>query len=136
MRTILMAGIALTVSLIGPAAVADATAERAMLDRIERPQVCGPAVSANTGTPVADMVMVDGFGTGGFAIDTAVPEAQAWFNHGVRLRWAFEHKESVRAFRKARLLDQPAACVPGARPGRSAPISTVAAMTTTARPPL
>ena len=105
MRTILMAGVALTVSLIGPAAVADATAERAMLDRIERPQVCGPAVSANTGTPVADMVMVDGFGTGGFDIDTAVPEAQAWFNHGVRLRWAFEHKESVRAFRKARLLD-------------------------------
>ncbi|WP_292028070.1 hypothetical protein [Brevundimonas sp. UBA2416] len=105
MRTILMAGVALTVSLIGPAAVADATAERAMLDRIERPQVCGPAVSANAGTPVADMVMVEGFGTGGFAIDTAVPEAQAWFNHGVRLRWAFEHKESVRAFRKARLLD-------------------------------
>ena len=105
MRTILMAGVALTVSLIGPAAVADATAERAMLDRIERPQVCGPAVSANTGTPVADMVMVEGFGTGGFTVDTTVPEAQAWFNHGVRLRWAFEHKESVRAFRKARLLD-------------------------------
>ena len=105
MRTVLMAGVALTASLIGPAGVADATAERAALDRIERPQVCGPAVSANSGTPVADMVMVDGFGTGGFTIDTAVPEAQAWFNHGVRLRWAFEHKESVRAFRKARLLD-------------------------------
>lgn len=105
MRTILLAGAALTVSFTGPAAVADATAERAMLDRIERPQVCGPAVSANTGTPFADMVMVEGFGTRGFAVDTAVPEAQAWFNHGVRLRWAFEHKESVRAFRKARLLD-------------------------------
>lgn len=36
---------------------------------------------------------------------TSSPEAQAWFNHGVRLRWAFEHGESVRAFRKARLLD-------------------------------
>lgn len=105
MRTILMAGVAMTAALIGPAAVADATSERAALNRIERPQVCGPAVSANTGTPVADMVMVDGFGTGGFVVDTAVPEAQAWFNHGVRLRWAFEHKESVRAFRKARLLD-------------------------------
>ena len=105
MRTFVLAGAALAVSLIGPAAVADATAERAMLDRIERPQVCGPAVSANTGTPVADMVMVDGFRTGGFDIGTTVPEAQAWFNHGVRLRWAFEHKESVRAFRKARLLD-------------------------------
>lgn len=105
MRTVLLAGAALTVSLFGPAAVADATAERAALDRVERPQVCGPAVPADEGAPVADMVMVDGFGTGGFAIDTVNPEAQAWFNHGVRLRWAFEHKESVRAFRKARLLD-------------------------------
>jgi hypothetical protein len=131
MRTILMAGVALTVSLIGPAAVADATAERAMLDRIERPQVCGPAVSANTGTPVADMVMVEGFGTGGFVVDTAVLEAQAWFNHGVRLRWAFEHKESVRAFRKARLLDPTCGmCAWG-----EDPTSTAGAMTTTASPP-
>ncbi|MGZ9114280.1 MAG: hypothetical protein ACXW3K_06620, partial [Brevundimonas sp.] len=105
MRTMLMAGVALTTALIGPAAVADATADSAVRALIERPQVCGPADSANSGAPVADMVMVDGFGTGGFAIDTASPEAQAWFNHGVRLRWAFEHKESVRAFRKARLLD-------------------------------
>lgn len=104
MRTIWIAGVALTAALIGPAAVADATADNAVRDLIERPQVCGQAGSANTGTPVADMVMVDGFGTGGFVID-ASPEAQAWFNHGVRLRWAFEHKESVRAFRKARLLD-------------------------------
>lgn len=105
MRRLLMAGVALTAVLIGPAAVADATADRAVRDLIERPQVCGPANSVEAGTPVADMVMVDGFGTGGFTIDTANPEAQAWFNHGVRLRWAFEHKESVRAFRKARLLD-------------------------------
>ena len=105
MRSLLMAGVALAAVLIGPAAVADATAERAMLDRIERPQVCGPADPADAGTPVADMVMVAGFGTGGFVVDTAVPEAQAWFNHAVRLRWAFEHKESVRAFRRARLLD-------------------------------
>ncbi len=105
MRRLLMAGVALTAALIGPAAVADATADRAVRDLIERPRVCGPASSADAGTPVADMVMVDGFGTGGFTVDTANPEAQAWFNHGVRLRWAFEHKESVRAFRKARLLD-------------------------------
>lgn len=105
MRTILMAGVALTAALIGPAAVADATADSAVRSLLESPQVCGQAGSANSGTPVADMVMVDGFGAGGFTIDTANPEAQAWFNHGVRLRWAFEHKESVRAFRKARLLD-------------------------------
>jgi tetratricopeptide (TPR) repeat protein len=105
MRSVLMAGVALAACLVGPAALADATAERALRDRIERPQVCGPPVTAQSGTPVADMVMVDGFGTGGFPVDTANPEAQAWFDHGVRLRWAFEHKESVRAFRKARLLD-------------------------------
>lgn len=105
MRTILMAGVALTAALIGPAAVADATADSAVRSLLESPQVCGQAGSANSGTPVADMVMVDGFGSGGFDIGTTNPEAQAWFNHGVRLRWAFEHKESVRAFRKARLLD-------------------------------
>jgi len=105
MKRILLAGATLGAMMFGPAAVADATADRAVRDAIERPQVCGPATSALSGTPVADMVMVDGFGTGGFAIETVNPEAQAWFNHGVRLRWAFEHKESARAFRKARLLD-------------------------------
>ncbi|HZV83546.1 MAG TPA: hypothetical protein VFF48_01030, partial [Brevundimonas sp.] len=105
MRRILLAGVALGAALTGPAAVADATADRAARDLIERPQVCGPAVSANITDPAASMVMVDGFGTGGFPIDTRSTEAQAWFDHGVRLRWAFEHKESVRAFRKARLID-------------------------------
>lgn len=105
MRTMLLAGVALTGVLIGPAAVADATTERSALDLIARPQVCGPVGPIHTGAPVAEMVMVEGFGTGGFKVDTENAEAQAWFDHGVRLRWAFEHSESVRAFRKARLLD-------------------------------
>jgi tetratricopeptide (TPR) repeat protein len=105
MKRILMAGATLGALMFGPAAVADATADKAVRDAIERPQTCGRVGSALSGTPVADMVMVDGFGTGGFAIQTVTPEAQAWFNHGVRLRWAFEHKESARAFKKARLLD-------------------------------
>ena len=104
-RSVLMAAVAGAACLVGPVAVADASAERTLRDRIDRPPVCGPAAPIDAGTPVADMVMVDGFGTGGFAVDTTVPEAQAWFDHGVRLRWAFEHRESVRAFRKARLLD-------------------------------
>lgn len=105
MRGLLMCGVAMVTIMIGPSAVADATADRAVRDLIERPQVCGPPAGDDAGTPVAGMVMVDGFGTGGFEIATTNPEAQAWFNHGVRLRWAFEHTESVRAFRKARLLD-------------------------------
>lgn len=105
MRGLLMCGVAVATIMIGPSAVADATADRAVRDLIDRPQVCGPPAPNDEGAPVADMVMVDGFGTGGFEIATTNPEAQAWFNHGVRLRWAFEHSESVRAFRKARLLD-------------------------------
>jgi len=106
MRSLLTCGVAAVALMVAPSAVADATADRAMMDLIERPQVCGPGGAADlSGAPLADMVMVDGFGSGGFKIDTAVPEAQAWFDHGVRLRWAFEHGESVRAFRKARLLD-------------------------------
>lgn len=105
MRGLLMCGVAVATIMIGPSAVADATADRAVRDLIDRPQVCGPPAPNDEGAPVSDMVMVDGFGTGGFEIATTNPEAQAWFNHGVRLRWAFEHSESVRAFRKARLLD-------------------------------
>ncbi|MEM7044612.1 MAG: tetratricopeptide repeat protein [Pseudomonadota bacterium] len=40
-----------------------------------------------------------------FAITTDVPEAQAFFDQGLRLTYAFNHAEAVRAFRKAQLLD-------------------------------
>ncbi|MBJ7485977.1 hypothetical protein [Brevundimonas sp.] len=104
MRLKLLAFTAAAVCLAGPAAVADATADAAALALIENPQVCGRAGSAMTTDPVTAMVMVPGFGPATYAVD-ATPEAQAWFDHGVRLRWAFEHTESVRAFRKARALD-------------------------------
>jgi len=106
MRSLLMCGAAAATVLIGPSALADATADRPVMDLIERPRICGPGGADDVdGAPVAAMVMVDGFGSGGFRVDTANAEAQAWFDHGVRLRWAFEHGESVRAFRKARMLD-------------------------------
>ena len=105
MRLQLLALTAVAACLAGPAAVADATSDAAALALVNSPQVCGRAGSALVTAPIADMVMVEGFGTGGFRVDTASPEAQAWFDHGVRLRWAFEHKESVRAFRKARSID-------------------------------
>jgi len=106
MRLTMTAIAALTMAAAAPA-VADATIEGSLSDLIDNPVICASPDEAATaaGAPVAEMVMVDGFGTGGFRIDTANPEAQAWFNHGVRLRWAFEHTESVRAFQRARLLD-------------------------------
>lgn len=91
--------------LMAPIAVADATATAATLALITNPQVCGRVDAVGDVQPTADMVMVPGFGDESFAVDTKNPEAQAWFDHGVRLRWAFEHSESVRAFRKARQLD-------------------------------
>ena len=106
MRTTMTAVAALALAAAAPA-VADATVEGSLMSLIDSPILCAsPDDAADmAGAPVAEMVMVEGFGTGGFAIDTANPEAQAWFNHGVRLRWAFEHTESVRAFQRARLLD-------------------------------
>lgn len=91
--------------LIAPVAVADATATAATLALITNPQVCGRVGAVGDVQSTRDMVMAPGFGDEGFAVDTQNPEAQAWFDHGVRLRWAFEHSESVRAFRKARQLD-------------------------------
>ena len=104
MRLKLLAFTVATLALIGPAAVADATADKAVLDALDNAPQCGKVGSAMTTAPVADMVLVDGFGDEGYTVD-ANPEAQVWFNQGVRLRWAFEHTEAVRAFRKARALD-------------------------------
>lgn len=107
MRRILL-GLTAAACLAGPAAVADATTtgaeDAAALALIASPQVCGKVGSALSDDPVSSMVMAPGFGVETWTVD-ATPQAQAWFNHGVRLRWAFEHKESVRAFRKARALD-------------------------------
>ncbi|AQR61755.1 hypothetical protein BZG35_08880 [Brevundimonas sp. LM2] len=109
MRPRLLAFTAAMLCLAGPAALADATTAqadaRASAALIQSPKGCGRVGSALDAAPEADMVMVDGFGAARWTVDTDNPEAQAWFDHGVRLRWAFEHKESVRAFRKARTLD-------------------------------
>ncbi len=42
-----------------------------------------------------------GMGTGGFAIATANPQAQRWFDYGIKLFHAFYHDDARRAFDKA-----------------------------------
>ncbi len=109
MRSEFLAFTAVAICLSAPAAVADAS--RAAADAaasvalIQNPRGCGTVGSVLDAPSATDMVMVDGFGGATWVVDTVNPEAQAWFDHGVRLRWAFEHKESVRAFRKAQALD-------------------------------
>jgi len=53
----------------------------------------------------ANPVLVNDLGTLHYAITTSVPLAQQFFNQGLRLAYAFNHGEALRAFRKARTLD-------------------------------
>jgi tetratricopeptide (TPR) repeat protein len=50
-------------------------------------------------------VLVEGLGYAGLEPDSTNPEARAWFAQGVRLIWAFDETEAVRAFQEAQRLD-------------------------------
>jgi tetratricopeptide (TPR) repeat protein len=49
--------------------------------------------------------LYDNLGTLHFAITTSKPKAQAYFDQGLRLAFAFNHAEAARAFRAAQQLD-------------------------------
>ncbi len=49
--------------------------------------------------------LLTGYGTGGFKITTASPEAQAYFDNGMQLAHAFAHKAAIGAFKRAEQLD-------------------------------
>jgi tetratricopeptide (TPR) repeat protein len=50
-------------------------------------------------------MLFDGLGTTHRAVTTSVPEAQQYFDQGLRLMWAFNHDEATRSFAKAAALD-------------------------------
>ena len=50
-------------------------------------------------------MLYDSLGSHSYAITTKVPEAQRWFDQGLRLVYAFNHAEAQRAFREAARLD-------------------------------
>jgi tetratricopeptide (TPR) repeat protein len=52
-----------------------------------------------------DVPLFDGLGTLTFKVGTANAKAQAYFNQGLRLTFAFNHAEAQRAFREAQRLD-------------------------------
>ena len=59
-------------------------------------------------------VLLDGLGFAGLEADSASREARAWFAQGVRLIYAFDEAEAIRAFHKAQQLDPACAlCVFG-----------------------
>ena len=64
------------------------------------------AVTQHHEAATADQVpLYDNLGDHHYAIKTAVPQAQAYFDQGLRLYYAFNHAEAIRAFRKAQALD-------------------------------
>jgi pimeloyl-ACP methyl ester carboxylesterase/tetratricopeptide (TPR) repeat protein len=63
----------------------------------------GPARAQAADAPLAPEL--SGLGTLHFQVTTSVPRAQRFFDQGLRLLYAFNHPESVRAFREAARLD-------------------------------
>jgi tetratricopeptide (TPR) repeat protein len=53
----------------------------------------------------ANPPLADDLGTLHYPITTSVAQAQRFFDQGLRLAYAFNHREALRAFRKARTLD-------------------------------
>jgi tetratricopeptide (TPR) repeat protein len=56
-------------------------------------------------TSQARPVLYDSLGSYSYRITTASPDAQRWFDQGLRLVYAFNHSEAQRAFREAARLD-------------------------------
>jgi tetratricopeptide (TPR) repeat protein len=52
-----------------------------------------------------DVPLYDNLGDHHYGISTSVPKAQAYFDQGLRLYYAFNHAEAVRSFREAQRLD-------------------------------
>lgn len=53
----------------------------------------------------AEPELMDNLGSMHYPVTTSVPMAQKFFDQGLRLAYAFNHAEALRAFRKARTLD-------------------------------
>ncbi len=51
--------------------------------------------------PGEKLQISDGVGTGGFKVDTASADAQAWFDYGLQLSHAFYHADAIAAMKEA-----------------------------------
>jgi tetratricopeptide (TPR) repeat protein len=58
---------------------------------------------AKAQTPIAPLL--EGLGDHHFAVTTQVPKSQIFFDQGLRLTYAFNHSEALRAFKEAARLD-------------------------------
>jgi tetratricopeptide (TPR) repeat protein len=67
----------------------------------------GQEANGTAAAPAAQTppVLIDGLGYAGLEPDSHNAEARAWFAQGVRLIWAFDEVEAIRAFQQAQRLD-------------------------------
>lgn len=101
LRTGLRAALLATVAL-APAALAHDTDKRGA--ELYRPGVAHAAGEARA-TTSARPPLYQGLGETSFAVTTAEPLAQRYFDQGLRLVWAFNHAEAIRSFRTAQEID-------------------------------
>ena len=78
---------------------------RLAASRTEVPNAEMQAISPDAAFAGIDPPLWDGLGALTFKITTASPEAQSYFDQGLRLAYAFNHAEAQRSFRKAEKLD-------------------------------
>ena len=62
----------------------------------------------------APPVLYNNLGNYSYRITTASPEAQRWFDQGLRLVYGFNHHEAQRAFARPRASTRSAPCATGA----------------------
>ena len=100
------------------------------------------AVSATPSQATPDSVpLFDNLGTHHYTITTSVPLAQRYFDQGLKLYYAFNHGEAVRAFEEASRLDSDCAmCYWGLAlaygPNINAPMEREAALAASVKPEL
>lgn len=113
MRTGLIAGVAALV-FAGAAIAQDRPASPEPADHAAQVPVATPAPTSEAAADhtshtddAAPKVaqLLPGYGKGGFAITTSVPQAQAFFSNGLELGAAFAHKAAVAAMAEAVRLD-------------------------------
>jgi tetratricopeptide (TPR) repeat protein len=73
----------------------------ALLQALVRVKAGGPAAAPAADTPR----LYPGLGRLSLRIETRSPQAQAWFNQGLRLAYGFNHAEAQRAFQAAQKVD-------------------------------
>jgi len=102
-RTLAVAAAAFGAAALPAEGVADAVRRAPVLPD----QSCLPVESeAMQAPPVeAPPVLVDGLGYAGLEPDSDNADARAWFAQGVRLVWAFDEAEAIRAFQMAQRAD-------------------------------